>query len=285
MSNSFNLIMNNNNVEQVSGFYNQLRYKFINGSFTVKDNMKLQLVSAQIPYSFFNIAQNLNNVSFNLLWPKGSGFVTYYIVVPDGFYSYTDFSNYINFYCKTNGLYLLDNNSNIINFISIQSNPTYYSIQLNLSVIPISVPSGWTNPASLQLPTVAQTPRIQILNNKLQNYLGLTSGFYSPIVPQTSSYLVLSNIVPKSSSTNSIVLRCNLINNGISVPGDILDSFGIFNTPFGNNINYASQLNDKKTTIKPGTYNDMVINLTNENGDPLQNRDPNILINLLITTE
>jgi hypothetical protein len=97
--------------------------------------------------------------------------------------------------------------------------------------------------------------------------------------------MVLSNITPVSSSTNSIVLRCNLINNGISVPGDILDSFGIFNTPFGNNINYASQLNDKKTTIKSGTYNDMVIVLTNENNEPLQNRDPNILLNLLITSD
>ena len=283
MSNSFNLILNNNNISAINGFYNQLTYKFINGSFTIKPNMKLQLVSAQVPYSFFNISSTLNNNTFSILWPKGASYITYNVVIPNGFYSYADLSNYIIFYCKTNGLYLLDNNSVVQNFISIQTNTTYYAVQLNLSVIPTTVPVNWTNPASLVLPNVASTPKIVILDNKFQNYLGFLPGIYPPTT-QTTNYMVLSNQIPLSSSTNSIIFRCNLINNNISVPGDILDSIGIFNTPFGNNINYQSSLNDKKTTIKTGTYSEMIINLTNENNEPLQNRDPNVLLNLLITT-
>jgi hypothetical protein len=273
-----------NNVIQKNGFYNQLKYDFINGSFTVKDKQKLQLVTAQIPYSMFNISNNNNNNKFNILWPKGSGLTTYNITIPDGFYSYNDLNNYIQYYCKLNGLYLLDSNSNVQNYISISSNTTYYSVQINLSVIPISLPSGWSNPSSLQFPSVAQTPRIQILNNKFQNYLGFSEGTY-PSSQQITAYYALSNITPQASTTNSIVLRCNLINNGVSVPSDILDSFGIQNTSFGSNINYASSLNDKKTTIKPGTYNSMTIDLFDENLQPLQCRDPNMLFTLLITSE
>jgi hypothetical protein len=281
---SFNLLLNVNNVIQKNGFYNQLTYNFINGSFTVKEKQKLQLVSAQIPYSFFNISQSLNNNSFNILWPKGSGLTTYNVIIPDGFYSYIDLNNYIIYYCKLNGLYLIDTASNVQNYISISSNSTYYAVQLNLSVIPTSLPTGWTNPASLQFPTVAQTPRIQILNNKFSNYIGFSPATY-PASQQITAYYNLSNITPQSSTTNSIVLRCNLISNNVSIPSDILDSFGIFNTLFGSNINYASSLNDKKTTIKPGTYNSMTIDLVNENNEPLQCRDPNMLINLLITSD
>jgi hypothetical protein len=283
MSNSFNLILNNNNVVKVNGFYNQLKYTFINGSFKVNENMKLQLVSAQIPYSFFNISSILNNNTFIIQWPKGIAYVNYTVIIPDGFYSYSDLSNYINFYCKTNGLYLLDNNSIVQNFISIQSNTTYYSVQLNLSAVPASLPANWSNPANLQFPTTPKTPIIEILNNKFSEFLGYLPGIYPPTT-QSTSYMTLSNITPKSSSTNSIIFRCNLINNNISIPGDVLDSIGIFNTPFGNNINYASTLNDKKTSMRTGTYNEMTILLTNENNEPLQNRDPNLLLNLLITT-
>jgi hypothetical protein len=281
---SFNLLLNVNNVIQKNGFYNQLKYDFINGSFIVKDKQKLQLVTAQIPYSMFNISNNNNNNKFNILWPKGSGLTTYNITIPDGFYSYNDLNNYIIYYCKLNGLYLLDSNSNVQNFISISSNSTYYAVQINLSVIPISLPSGWTNPASLQLPTTAQTPRIQILNNKFQNYLGFSEGTY-PASQQITAYYALSNITPQASTTNSIVLRCNLINNGVSIPSDILDSFGIQNTSFGSNINYASSLNDKKVSLKPGTYNSMTIDLVDENLQPLLCRDPNMLFTLLITSE
>jgi len=283
MSNSFNLILNNNNVVQVNGFYNQLKYTFINGSFKVNSDMKLQLVSAQIPYSFFNIASTLNNNKFIIQWPKGSSFINYNVTITDGYYSYTDLSNFISFYCKTNGLYLLDNNGLIQNFISIQTNTTYYSVQLNLLSVPSSLPANWSNPASLQFPTTPKTPKIEILNNNFSEFLGFSPGVYPPTT-QSTDYMTLSNITPKSSSTNSIIFRCNLINNNISIPGDILDSIGIFNTPFGNNINYASTLNDKKVSMRTGTYNEMTILLTNENNEPLQNRDPNLLINLLITT-
>lgn len=283
-SNSFNLILNNNNIIQVNGFYNTFKYNFINGSFIIKEGMKLQLVSAQIPYSFFNISSLLNNNTFVLKWPKGTGYVDYNVIIPDGFYSYADLSNFLIYYCKLNGLYLVDNNGVTQNFISIQSNPTYYSVQINLTNIPITLPLNWSNPASLQLPTTTKTPIIQILNNKFSEYLGFTPGLYPPTT-QSTSYMTLSNTTPRSSSTNSIIFRCNLINNNISIPGDVLDAIGIFNTPFGSNINYQSSLNDKKCSMKIGTYNEFTMLLTNEDGTPLQNRDPNVLLNLLITTE
>lgn len=280
---SFNLILNRNNVIQQNGFYNTLQFQFINGAFTVTDDMYIQLTNAQIPYSTFNISKFLNNNTFNILWPKGGVFITYNVVIPDGFYSYDDLNDYILFYCKNNGLYLSDADGNIYNYINIRSNSTYYGVELNLSLIPSSLPVSYTNPANLQLPNISQTPRIEILNNKFSEYIGYSVGIYPPTVPQLTSYNKLSDLVPLSSSLNSIILRCNLIDNYIVSPTDILDNIAIFNTAFGSNINYTNNLMSKKVKLKKGTYNNLTITLHNEKYDLINQLDPNIVLNLLIT--
>jgi len=76
----------------------------------------------------FNISAINNNNTFVIQWPKGAGLVNYTVVIPDGFYSYNDLNNYIIYYCKLNGLYILDSIGTVINFISISSNPTYYAV-------------------------------------------------------------------------------------------------------------------------------------------------------------
>lgn len=76
----------------------------------------------------FNISAINNNNTFVILWPKGASLITYNVVIPDGFYSYNDLNNYIIYYCKLNGLYLVDATSNILNYITISSNSTYYAV-------------------------------------------------------------------------------------------------------------------------------------------------------------
>ena len=189
---SFNIILNSNNVEKNNGYANQLVFKFINGSFTIKPNMKIQLVSAQIPYSFYNISNYYNNQSFNILWPQGSGMTTFNVVIPNGFYSLSDLNKYIKFFCDTNNLYLIDNAGNHVYYINLSVNTTYYANQLNLYTIPTSLPSGYTAPSGFQYPSSIKTPQIQILNNNFQKYLGFPVGLY-PAPTQSTNYEKLSS--------------------------------------------------------------------------------------------
>jgi hypothetical protein len=64
------------------------------------------------------------------------------------------------------------------------------------------------------------------------------------------------------------------------VPSDLLDNFAITST-FGSNI-YYQPLSDNWIKLKPGTYKNMVISFADQNFNPLQALDPNVLISLLI---
>ena len=281
---SFNIILNSNDVVKQNGYANQLVFNFINGNFSIKKGMKLQLVSAQIPYSFYNISNYYNNTKFNIYWPRGTQMVLFNLNLPDGFYSINTFNNYIKYFCDINNLYLIDSNGNKIYFINFSVNLTYYSIELTISPVPSSNPQGYQSPPQgFQFPNITKTPQVEILNNKLKNYLGFKEGLY-PSNPQSILYNVLSTNIPKSTEINSIFFQCNLIDNNVSVPSNIMDCIGIFNTSFGNNINYEAKL-DKKVSLKEGIFNNLTINLLDDNLNPLPILDSNIILNLLISVE
>jgi len=280
---SFNIILNSKNVVKNNGFSNQLIFTFINGSFTIKENMKIQLISAQIPYSFYNISNYYNNQTFNILWPKLTNMITYTLTIPNGFYSVSDLNKYIKFFCDSNNLYLIDNNGNRVYYINFTVNTTYYGNQINLINIPTSLPSGYTAPSGFQFPNISKTPQIQILNNNFQYYLGFNEGLYPPTI-QSTPYEKLSTMIPKSTNINSIFLSSNITDNQISVPSNIIDSIQIFNTTFGANINYEAKLN-KKISLKQGTYNNIIINLLDDDLNLLPILDPNIILNFLITSD
>jgi hypothetical protein len=279
---SFNVILNSNNVKINNGYANQLIFEFINGSFTIKPNMKIQLVSAQIPYSFFNISNFYNNQKFNILWPRGSLMINYNVIIPNGFYSVSDINKYIKFFCDLNNLFLIDGGGNRVYYINFSNNSTYYSNQLNLYTIPSSLPSGYSSPLNWTFPNVAKTPQIEILDNNFVIYSGFDVGLY-PSTPQSINYEILSQRVPKSSNVNSIFISSNISDNEVSVPSNILDIIPIYGS-FGGNIHYESKLN-KKISLKQGTYNNIIFNLLDDDLNLLPILDPNIILNFLITTE
>jgi hypothetical protein len=280
---SFNIILNSNNVIKNNNYANQLQFNFINGSFSVKKNMKLQLVSAQIPYSFYNISNYYQNNKFNVYWPKGTQMVLYNITLPDGFYSVDSINKYLKYWSELNNLYLIDNNGNHIYYINMSVNTTYYANEIILTPIPSSLPTNWTAPSGFQFPNMLKTPQIEILNNNFQKFLGFNYSLY-PSSPQSTLYDVLSSNIPKSTEINSIFLNCNLVNNNVSVPSNVFDVIGIYNSQFGSNINYEAKIN-KKVDLKEGTYNNLVIQLLDDNLNLLPILDSNIILNLLITVE
>jgi len=287
---SFSLVINSSNVSN-KNTNSTFQYNFIGGNFIVEDNMECMLSSAQIPYSIFNITTAYNNNKILIGFPTGSAtnsYTTFNITFPDGFYTLSDIRNYIQQYCITNGLYLINATGSYVYYIDFQLNSTYYANQILLYTVPLSLPVGWTQPSNwigYSTFASARTPYIQLLqNNQFHEYLGFNNGVYpngALVSGYTSNYSQLSNRLPPIASyVNSIIVHCSLVNNNIVSPSDILDAFQISNTTFGANINYAPQI-EKFVKLTKGSYSSMSLYLTDQNNNPITLIDPNILITLL----
>ena len=284
---SFTLVVNSSNVTNTNN--NSIyTYNFINGGFRIEDDMEVMVSSAQIPYSIFNITQAYNNNSFVLYFPTGStstSYTQFTINLPNGFYAMTDFNNYVDQFCITNGLYLINGSGQNVYYINFSTNQNYYAIQLLLYTVPTSLPTGYTAPANwigYSTYSSARTPYI-VINNNLSDYLGFTQGQYPPVasLPELSNYSLLSNKKPPIATyVNSIIVHSSLVNNNVVTPSDIIDAFQISNTTFGANINYAPAI-EKYVKLSRGVYNSMIIYLTDQNNNPIILNDPNILITLL----
>jgi hypothetical protein len=287
---SFTLIINSSNVvnRNTNATY---QYNFIGGNFQVDDDMDVMLSSAQIPYSIFNITSTYNNNKLIIGFPTGAAtnsYTTFNITFPDGFYLVSDIRYYIQQFCITNGLYLINANGENVYYIDFQTDTTYYANQILLFTVPRSLPVGWTQPSNwIGYSTFSsdRTPYIQLAaNNQFHEYLGFNNGIYpngATTTGNTTNYSILSNRMPPIGSyVNSIIVHCSLVNNRVTSPSDILDAFQITNTSFGANINYAPSI-EKFVKLGRGTYSSMIVYLTDQNNNPITLLDPNILITLL----
>lgn len=285
---SFTLVVNSSNVSNrnTNATYT---YNFIGGNFTVDDDFEVMLSSAQIPYSIFNITAAYNNNSFVLAFPTGAAvgsYTNFTVTIPDGFYTIPDLNSFMQQFAISNGLYLIDVIGEHVYYTpAFYVNPVSYAIQILLYTVPRSLPTGWTQPANwigYSTYTADRTPHIHIsANNNFDDYIGFTPGQYPPSLPRTTDYSVLSNKKPPIASyVNSIIIHCSLVNNPVVSPSDILDAFQISNTTFGANINYNPSV-EKFVKLTRGSYSSMILYLTDQNNNPINLIDPNILLTLL----
>ena len=285
---SFTLVVNSSNVSNrnTNATYT---YNFIGGNFTVDDDFEVMLSSAQIPYSIFNITTAYDNNRFDFSFPTGatgSSYTNFAVIIPDGFYTIPDLNSFMQQYAITNGLYLINaTGQNVYYTPAFYVNQVSYAIQILLYAVPRSLPTGWTQPSNwigYSTHTVDRTPYVSIFGgNKFGDYIGFTSGIYPPTLPRTTDYSVLSNKKPPIASyVNSIIIHCSLVNNPVVSPSDILDAFQISNTTFGANINYNPSV-EKFVKLTRGSYSSMILYLTDQNNNPINLIDPNILLTLL----
>ena len=284
---SFTLVINNSNVVNTNTNATY-QYNFIGGGFNIPDNTECMVSSAQIPYSIFNITAAYNNNRFRLSFPFGAlatSFTDFNITIPDGFYTIDDFNSFMQQYAISNGLYLINNNGDNVYYTpAFYLNTVSYAVQMLLYTVPRSLPSGWTQPSNwIGYSTFAndRTPHVHILaTSNFGDYIGFNTGVYPTPTLQTTNYSVLSNKTPIGSYVNSIIIHCSLVNNPVVSPSDIVDAFQIVDTKFGSNINYQPSV-EKYVRLTKGSYNSMIITLTDQNNNPINLLDNNILITLL----
>ena len=280
---SFTLVLNSANAYGSQN--NTFKYDFIQGNFNIPPDSEVMVANAQIPYSFYNITSAYNNNAFTLSFPTASAtYTTFNITIPDGFYTTTSLNYYIQQFCISNGLYLINSTGQNVYYVSIQYNSYQYGNQILAFTVPTSLPSGYTAPSNwIGYPTVSRTPYINIatsgIGSQIGTFLGFSGGSY-PVAGTTANYSKNSDITPVGSTVNSIILRCSLVNNKVGSPMDILDSFAIANTNFGANINYAPSVN-KWVKLSSGSFSNFMLTICDQNLQMINSLDNNILITLL----
>lgn len=281
---SYALALNSSNV---TGPNNSIfQYTFVNGSFVARD-AEIALSSASIPYSWFNITSIYNNQNFTLPFPVGIGISFLNITLPDGYYDIDDIQNYIEQKCIEYAFYLVDNNGNYVFYVNFSYNVNYYGVQVLLSAVPTTLPTGWSLPTvgtggwTTALPTSGISPRLVLpATGSISKIIGFVAGATYPSATTTSSQSFLSTFTPNGSTVNSIVVRCSIVKNEIGSPTDILDAINI-SVPFGSAILYDPSF-ERWVKISDGTYSNITLTLCDQNFNTINARDPNTSITLLI---
>jgi hypothetical protein len=282
MPTRFSLVLNNSNVVANSN-KSRYQYNFIGGNFKTK-NARMCVSQVTVPYSWFNISTQWVNQKFNFIWRFGGSDTIFPLTIPSGFYSTADLNAFLQQQMISLGAYLINASGQYVFYASIVQNQTYYANQLILTLVPTSLPAGFTQPSSfLGYPTISATPGISF---PATNSVGSVIGFAPSSVygPSTSNISQLSTQTPVATNVNSLIVHCNLANNPVTMPSDILDSIPIVDTAFGANLNYSPSF-EKWISITDGTYNSLLITLTDENNINIVAQDSNSLFTLVLETE
>ena len=214
---------------------------------------------------------------------EASIYKRYQVTLPEGFYTTVSLDAYLQNFSIDNGLYLIETaTQKYIYYISVVYNFTAYANQVVLKTVPTTLPAGFTVPANWAgYPLVSRTPYVEILStNHFGKFLGFNPGNIG--FNKISNYSENSPNAPLGSNVNSLVIKCNLVNNNVSSQTDIVDSFAI-NGNFGSNLNFNNNI-EKWIRLNSGRYYSFIVTIVDEKMRDIQILDNNILINFIIRT-
>jgi len=272
---SYQISLNGTNV--VSGTDNAI-YRYTFPSPILFQKAKVAVTTVNIFYSWFNISEALENNTYQFTFTDNTSTTTYTVTMPDGYYSVDDLDTYLQNYCITNGLYLVNASGDNVYYVQIQENATYYAVQLNNYAFPTALPSGWTNPNSLTFPATASTTQFIIPATNFQNVIGFTAGTY-PSSIQTTTQTALSDYTPQVTPIQSVVLACNLIDNRYSNPPSLLYPFSTGGVAFGGLIESAPNTL-LYVDVNEGYYNSIDIEFLDQDYKRVKLNDTNLIVQL-----
>lgn len=270
---AFNLVLNSNNS------IDNTTYRFdFKENFTIHEDAEICISNIQIPYAWYNITKAYNNNFFEYVWLS----VTYPVSIPNGFYTITDINAYLQKTMILNNHYLIDSTGNYVYYLILLYNQATYGVQIIASLIPTSLPTGYTSPVGFVFPVTTQCPQFIVENyNNFGIIIGFVSGFYPSV--NTSNASILNTLTPLGTNVNSLIVRCSLVDNQVGVPTDILDTFPI-TTTFGSNINYAPPF-PKWVKLSGGSFQYIIIKFVDQNFNSIHSLDNNVCISLLINNK
>jgi hypothetical protein len=271
-----------------NGYGNVLRYEFP-GSSVEFANTELAIHSINMFNSQFNIDPvAYGNNTFKLLMPTGSVYSTIQITLPSGYYSYATINATVLAAMISAGAYLINVAGDNVFYFNISENPTYYSCQVDLSPVPMTLPAGWTRPASglystggTGFPTgFSYIPKINIDNKEFGKIIGFGVG----TLPSTNLFTlqsILSPIPPQINPVSSYQLRCSLVQNPYSIPDDVLTTFNTAGMTIGQLVSY--QPNEFCWVDVPnGSYASITLTIVDQEERFVKLKDSNMLISVIL---
>ena len=279
------IILNSSNVVEDTG--NSIyRYTFKNGDVNFTDTDKIAISSINIYNSWYNIHQAYyNNANFQYVWFDASGNLTdvRQVTIPDGYYNVKTLNEFLHSKLYANQHYLTNTETGkVVYHFELIDNATYYSIQLNVYPMTSDI-SGYALPSGSTwiLPSTAATPQFTVQDNGFKNIIGFTPGSY-PTTPTSINQSFLSNFTPVIEPVASLNILCNLVNNSLSYPNNLISSFTANNTAFGAMIDVQPSTL-LYMNINSGLYSYLEIQLLDQNFRrvPILDSQVNFTISLL----
>ena len=215
-------------------------------------DMEIALSKAYLNYSWYNVTQSFNNLSFGYTWTDGN---FYPVSLLQGFYLISDLNNELQLTMKANNHYTTDSNGNDVYYINFLANPNYNLVTLQCTIEP----------------TTSKTPQLTIQNNNFGQLIGFPSGSYPP-TQQTTNYVANSLNVPQISPVRVVYVTCNLAStSGINSLPNVIECFSP-SVQFGSQI----ELKPFQMVYHPlvdGRYPSIKISFVDQNNNPLQLQD------------
>lgn len=281
------LILNSSNIIQ-DGQNNKLVYKFPNSA-TFK-NSSIALASCTMYYSWFNIRAEYGNNIFTYNWVSGVTTTTYTITIPDGLYEIDTLNKLLQYNFIQNGHYLRDSNGDNVYYAEFLVNPARYAVQINTYLFPISLPAGWSNPASLVFPIQSFNPVIT-LPAKINLILGYapapfataqnTNNTYTPPVGSTTiSKLANGTISYISTQSPNVQPNSSLLVSISNIDNDLANPTSIIYTVVPN-VGIGELITERPsefiwTKMLQGTYNEIRVTLLGTDLQPIRINDPSM---------
>jgi len=284
-----NLDLNQNNLSRSGVFtpssqpapYNRL---FANIGSTSLRGKKVALQKANLYRSWPTI--NDANNTFSISFPTGTTtYTTVSVSIPlnKNFESVAELDNFLKTVMIANGMYLINSTTgDYLYWMTIIANPTDYGVSLVETLVPTSLPSGYTAPSGfIGYPSVSRTMKLNTDSSQFNLLIGFAAS--SSFDGAASAITFNSTFCPQLNPTSSIRMTLNLANNSLALNNDssIIYTFTAVDTPWGSMINVEPQ---NLVWYDITTDSNVVIcAFTDQNGNPLNIRDPQVSVLLLIS--
>lgn len=242
---------------------------------------KIGLKKLNLYYSWPNIN---NATTVQIAWRIGASYNTFNWTLPakSNYKSATVLNQALQSFCINNGLYLKNATGDNVYFLEIESNEVSYKIDLNLFLVPTSLPVGYTAPSNfVGYPSVSVTPRFTIPSgSELSNLIGFAAQLYDG---NTAAASYSSTYVPQFNPVSCIFVCCNVAKNDVPINGStVIQAFTSRGAEYGSMIEVApSQISYYDVD---SNSNNLEITLYDQNFNQLYVQDPQLTVHLEVAT-
>lgn len=250
---------------------------------TIQDmsTKEIALISASIPFSWFNISAAQNNNKFTIIHPTSGANANITITLPDGGYELSD----INYQMRTqliNAGYYIQNNTTLDQtvYCELRVNASTYRYEFVSYAMPSSLPSGFSAGSAITFPATPKGPQLTVPSTNIVQRLGFSAGNYPSVMP-TSLVVTSGNLVPIITDVLNVGITCDTISNPYSSNSQLLTSIAPSGTKFGGNINYeASEI--IYSPQQAAGRNNITFRIVDQNNRAISLNDTNIVLNFTI---